>query len=398
MKAKLWRCGLCLMATTTFGATNVLQVFNNDFGQAPATHIDPTINVGDTVEWVWASGTVLHSTTAAAGQLENWDSGVHAQPFTFDHTFTQPGSYNYYCTVHGFDAGGGQVGGMSGSVHVVNPVPGLSVTKFAAGRVALGGDLSYTITVTNSALTTATGVLLTDALPANATFVSADASQGNCAEDAGVVSCDLGDLDAGAGAIVTVVVTANAAGMVCNNAMVTGLVGDSVSTNVSSPACASVVVHDLAVTAIKAPKTIALTATKTNQTKFVRVTVQNRSDHSEMIMNLDGLVTLELESIGTNCVPPEARLAVGPPQRRLPVTLKPKQKLPVVFMVTYDCANDRAKGAGHEDFRYRATVHHEALDDQPDSDPADDSCPRGALGGPFKDRGCSPVATDVTVK
>ena len=29
-----------------------------------------------------------------------WDSGLHDAPYTFSHTFTQPGSFSYYCS-HG---------------------------------------------------------------------------------------------------------------------------------------------------------------------------------------------------------------------------------------------------------------------------------------------------------
>ncbi len=376
---------------------------------APSTHIDPVINVGDTVEWVWNSGAILHSTTAAAGQMESWDSGVHSTPFTFDHTFTQTGTFNYYCIVHGADIGGGQVIGMSGHVVVLGPPAELNVTKSVAPTsVAAGGTLTYTIAVANHSATNATNVLVTDALPANATFLSADTG---CTQSAGVVTCDLGNLAAGASATVTVVVAAGPQGPVCNSATVIGELSDVIVTNNAGPACASVVSHNLAVIAIKAPKVVALTAKKPSQTKFVRVTIQNRGDHPEMIMDsgvLANLVALELESTGSNCVAPEAELVVGPPQRPLPVTLKPKQKFTAIFTVTYDCANDPLKGPGNEDFEYYAEVHHEAIDGQPDGQPADDDCPHDAIGGAFKDKGCGgkkpdgtrgeDVLTDVTVK
>ena len=112
--------------TTAFATTNTLQVFDQglagDFGVPPATHVDPVINVGDTVQWVWANGNLMqHSATAAAGQAENWDSGLQNAGFTFTHTFTQAGTFNYYCTNHGIDLGGGNVTGMSGHVTVQNP-------------------------------------------------------------------------------------------------------------------------------------------------------------------------------------------------------------------------------------------------------------------------------------
>jgi hypothetical protein len=133
---------------------------------------------------------------------------------------------------------------------------------------------------------------------------------------------------------------------------------------------------------------------------------------------LANLITLDLESIGTNCTAPTATLAAGPPQRALPVMIMPKQKFTAVFTVTFDCPNDPLKGPGHEDYRYVATVHHEAIDGIPDSVPADDVCPRSPAvaatsiyptgGGAIVDKGCgakttggplgAPVTTDVTMK
>ena len=98
-----------------------IEVFNFDFGNAQTgLHINPTINVGDTVRWNWVSG--FHSTKTAAGQPDAWDSGNHLPAFSFDHTFNIAGTFNYYCDIHGVDAGGGNVAGMSGSV-IVNAVP-----------------------------------------------------------------------------------------------------------------------------------------------------------------------------------------------------------------------------------------------------------------------------------
>src|SRR5262249_55606517 len=75
-----------------------------------------TIHVGDTVHWVWNSN--FHSTTSVVGSAEQWDSGVHNSGFTFDHTFTQTGTFSYYCVIHGDDNGDGTASGMSGTVTV----------------------------------------------------------------------------------------------------------------------------------------------------------------------------------------------------------------------------------------------------------------------------------------
>ena len=63
-----------------------------------------TIRAGNTVHWIWVSG--VHSTTSGSctgGPCQPdglWDSGS-GTGMTFDRTFLQPGTFPYYCTVHG---------------------------------------------------------------------------------------------------------------------------------------------------------------------------------------------------------------------------------------------------------------------------------------------------------
>ena len=63
-----------------------------------------TIAVGDTIQWV-GDPALPHSTTSGtcAGTCTpdgTWDSGVGTGT-TFSRTFTQAGSFPYFCTVHG---------------------------------------------------------------------------------------------------------------------------------------------------------------------------------------------------------------------------------------------------------------------------------------------------------
>jgi uncharacterized repeat protein (TIGR01451 family) len=88
----------------------------------------------------------------------------------------------------------------------------LSLTKSATPEsVTVGENVTYTITVTNNGPGAADGVTVTDALPAGATLVSANASQGSCSGTT-TVSCSLGSLASGASATVTIVVMTTALG------------------------------------------------------------------------------------------------------------------------------------------------------------------------------------------
>jgi plastocyanin len=80
------------------------------------------IRVGDTVRWTWASD--FHSVTSgtsctADGQFcspdnSNCDAGVlNDTGFVYEFTFSQPGSYNYFCALHCF-------AGMTGIVNVLS--------------------------------------------------------------------------------------------------------------------------------------------------------------------------------------------------------------------------------------------------------------------------------------
>jgi choice-of-anchor A domain-containing protein/uncharacterized repeat protein (TIGR01451 family) len=83
----------------------------------------------------------------------------------------------------------------------------VKITKSASTSSPHGGDLvTYTLKVENVGLSTATGVVVTDALPAGVTF---DSASPPCTQAAGVVTCTAGDLAAGASTTVWVKVVAN---------------------------------------------------------------------------------------------------------------------------------------------------------------------------------------------
>jgi plastocyanin len=125
-----------LVGTRADAAIVVVHVFDMDFSVNPqgGPIVDPTINVGDTIRWQFDAS--LHTTTSVAGIPESWNSGSRNLGETFDHTFTQIGSWQYYCMNHGFDMGGGMAGGMSGVVTVV-PEPASMIALGAGALVVL---------------------------------------------------------------------------------------------------------------------------------------------------------------------------------------------------------------------------------------------------------------------
>jgi len=73
-----------------------------------------TIDVGDTVTWTHQDGTTPHTVTADDG---SFDHSMPSTGSTFSHAYDHPGTFRYYCKIHG--GPGGQ--GMSGVVTVRGP-------------------------------------------------------------------------------------------------------------------------------------------------------------------------------------------------------------------------------------------------------------------------------------
>jgi uncharacterized repeat protein (TIGR01451 family) len=96
--------------------------------------------------------------------------------------------------------------------------PDLAVAVTASpDPVAVGGLLTYQITVTNSGPGSATRVTLTDELPAQTSSVS---MPGGCSETGGSISCTLGTLGNGDQVTVTIVVRVTKKGSLRNNVSV----------------------------------------------------------------------------------------------------------------------------------------------------------------------------------
>ncbi|MEA2452317.1 MAG: hypothetical protein QOG04_1027 [Actinomycetota bacterium] len=110
------------------------------------------------------------------------------------------------------------------------PSANLSLVKSdSVDPAATGQTLTYTLTIQNAGPDTATGVTITDTLPAGVTYVSATAG---CTNASGTVTCNVANIASGASAQVQIQVTApNQAGTITNTASVVANETDPQTTN-----------------------------------------------------------------------------------------------------------------------------------------------------------------------
>src|SRR5439155_20522278 len=95
--------------------------------------------------------------------------------------------------------------------------------------VLIGNSVIYSAIIINNGPGNASGVTVMDTLPMGSSFVSAAGSQGSCSQAGGAVTCNLGNLAAGATARLTVTVTAPNAGKLTNVVTVSANEGDRVA-------------------------------------------------------------------------------------------------------------------------------------------------------------------------
>lgn len=113
-------CAVAIPLLTSNAATVQVQV---GAGGLKFTPQNVTIQVGDTIEWVWAANG--HSSTSGTPGNPNglWDSGVKNTGFVFSRTFSGPGTFSYYCSPHGACCG------MIGSITVNSATDTVQITR-----------------------------------------------------------------------------------------------------------------------------------------------------------------------------------------------------------------------------------------------------------------------------
>jgi uncharacterized repeat protein (TIGR01451 family) len=200
--------------------------------------------------YAWLSTLVPGLTTVdggSSGDLYRTPEGLAAFPSVDDADFNAGPWHNHFEGAFGGldvlvrsnvidDAAGNDaavvIGG--GQVSLTEKPTDLSITKVdSVDPVRAGSDLTYTLTATNNGPNPATGVTVTDTLPAGLSAKSTTASQGTCSGTT-TITCSLGDLASGASATVTIVVRPTEPGKITNSAGVSGNQPDPNSANNSA--------------------------------------------------------------------------------------------------------------------------------------------------------------------
>ncbi len=154
----------------------------------------------------------------------------------------------------------------SSTVFVTTPVSNVTLTKTASNSLPnVGQQYFYTITANNSGAADATGVNVTDTIPAGLTFNSYTASQGTYNSVTGI--WNVGTIVSGASAVLQLFVTPTAS-----------VAGTTVTNNATIPgqtASATVVVPITPVSNVTLTKTASNLAPKVGQQYFYTITATN---------------------------------------------------------------------------------------------------------------------------
>ena len=180
----------------------------------PANCVEATIDADDE-----AGGSGLAAVEFSLDRGETFESiSLDDLPFSF----LVPGQGFFHVVARAIDKAG-NLAASDETLFIDAGCADLAITKADnPDPVTQGQTLTYALTVSNKGPSDATGVTVTDELPAEVAFVSATPSQGECTQANGSVTCDLGSLPIEGTATVTFDVRPTAPGTITNAASVSG--------------------------------------------------------------------------------------------------------------------------------------------------------------------------------
>ena len=246
-------------AASVLATSNLVYTISvTNFGPSTASSVTVTDALPAGASFVSASGGGVNNSGVVIWNLGDLPSGV-VSSVTLTVAAPASGSLTNAATV------GSPTGDPNLTNNVTPPVvttvtalADLQITKTAPASVFAVSNLTYTISVTNFGPSSASGVVVTDALPAGVTFASAS---GGGVNNSGIVNWSLGVLAAGQASNFTVTVTAPASGTLTNMANVNSPTGDpNLTNNLTPPVITSVTpLADLIIAKI-APATVLATS------------------------------------------------------------------------------------------------------------------------------------------
>jgi uncharacterized repeat protein (TIGR01451 family) len=229
--------------------TFTVQVTNNGPSTATGVFVADLLPAGLTLVSATASQGSYAGGTGAwnVGNLENGASAT----LTIIATVTQPGTITNSATITASSQPDPNVANNSASVTLVGQAADLRLTKSVNGSTPqIGGIVIYSLAVFNNGPSAATGVVVSDPLPAGLTFVSATPSQGSYNSTTGVWL--VGALANGVSATLSIQVRVTASGPIVNTAQI--LAADQYDPN-SAPANGDPNENDQAQVSISVPPT-----------------------------------------------------------------------------------------------------------------------------------------------
>ncbi len=218
--------------------TYTVTVANSGPNDAPAVTVTDTLPAG--VSAVSASGS--QGTAALNGSTVSWSAGTVKSGARATLTLTlTPGSAGTLTNQATVSAGvsdpnpANNSSSLSTTVGSAPILADLAVAQTASPNPAVvGQSLTYTVTVTNHGPSDASGVTVTDTLPAGVSASTQLASQGTATVSGGTINWAVGTVSNGASATLSITWIPLAAATLTNTATVQGAVVDGNSANNSS--------------------------------------------------------------------------------------------------------------------------------------------------------------------
>jgi plastocyanin len=151
-----------------------------DFSFSPSSM---TVTVGDTIRWVWVSGTHTTTSTSVPTGASSWNANITSSSTTFSYVVPAAGTYNYRCSIHptsmmgSFTAtsGVGIIKNNSSSAIVLFPNPAkdkLTITHDAVDAIRIYDMVGATIMNQPVEATETKTVIEVGTLPSGVYFVN----------------------------------------------------------------------------------------------------------------------------------------------------------------------------------------------------------------------------------